>query len=218
MKAVIFDMDGLLIDSEPMWKKAEKLVFSSVGVDVRDDLAVLTAPMTTKEVTHFWYNLNPWASKSMGAVENEVIDCVESFIREKGEPMPGVAEVLDLFHKEGFKIGLSTNSPSRLIPAVLDKLGISDYFGAVTSADQVGQGKPRPNVYLSTAMKLEVRPSACIAFEDSVSGIMAARAAGLKTVVVPEAAEFDLQDYEIADLKLRSLSEFNRTHLTQLRK
>ena len=158
----------------------------------------------------------PWPTKSMEEVENAVIDCVELYIREKGEPMPGVAEVLEFFHKEGFKIGLSTNSPSRLIPVVLGKLAISNYFDAVSSAEQVGQGKPQPNVYLSTVMKLQVRPSACIAFEDSVSGIMAAKAAGLKTVVVPEAAEFDHRKYEIADLKLKSLSEFSRMHLTQL--
>lgn len=82
MKAVIFDMDGLLIDSEPFWTKAEKMVFSSVGVELSDSLCEKTASMTTREVTEFWHELFPWNHKSIEAVENEVIECVDELIKK----------------------------------------------------------------------------------------------------------------------------------------
>lgn len=106
IQAVIFDMDGVLIDSEPMWKEAEKDVFTSVGVEVSDSLSAYTASMTTREVTEFWYSHFPWSGKSLEDVENEVVERVEFLISEKGKPMAGVKEILDLFHHQNLKIGL----------------------------------------------------------------------------------------------------------------
>ena len=87
IQAVIFDMDGTLIDSEPMWKKAEQYVFSSVGVEVTEQHSAKTASMTTREVTEYWFNLFPWSGKSIEQVENEVVDCVAQFISQQGQPM-----------------------------------------------------------------------------------------------------------------------------------
>ena len=83
MQAVIFDMDGTLIDSEPMWKEAEKQVFSSIGVNVSEELSAKTASMTTREVTEFWHSYFPWTGKSLEQVENEVIDRVATLIFQK---------------------------------------------------------------------------------------------------------------------------------------
>lgn len=209
MEAVIFDMDGPLIDSEPMWKEAEKLVFSSVGVQVSDSLSTYTASMTTREVTEFWFNHFPWSDKSLLEVENEVIDCVATLIADKGEPMKGVEEILHFFHKRNFKIGLATNAPSRLIPVVLNKLNISKYFLSSSSSENEIQGKPHPAVYLSTATKLSVAPSKCIAIEDSFSGLTAARKAKMKTIVVPSSNEFEDKKFDVSHLKLRRLSDFD---------
>ncbi|SIT13600.1 sugar-phosphatase [Thalassolituus maritimus] len=214
MNAVIFDMDGLLIDSEPFWTKAERMVFSSVGVDLSDSLCEKTASMTTREVTEFWYELFPWKQKSIEAVENDVIDCVDELIKKDGRPMAGVMELLDDFHKKQYRIGLSTNSPFRLIASVMEKLDIGHYFHSISSSEHVESGKPDPAVYLSTLTKLQVDASKCIAFEDSVSGVLAAKSAGIKAVVVPPRHDFDNPKYEVADIKLRSLSEFNLNCLT----
>ncbi len=216
MQAVIFDMDGTLIDSEPMWKEAERDVFSSVGVDVTDELAANTASMTTREVTEFWYRHFPWSGKSLQQVENEVVDRVARLISEKGAPMEGVTEILSFFESKNFKIGLSTNAPYRLIHVVLQKLGISNYFHAISSSEHEIKGKPHPAVYLSTAKKLKVDPSKCVAFEDSLSGIIAASKANIKTVVVPPILEFTNKKYEISHLKLRRLSDFTDVHLEQI--
>ena len=209
-KAVIFDMDGLLIDSEPLWAQAEKMVFSSVGVQLSDSLCRITASMTTREVTQFWYQRFPWQHKSIEDVENEVIDCVEALIKKHGQPMPGAQQIVDSFYRNNCRVGLSTNSPYRLIRTVLEKLNITEYFHETSSSEHVERGKPDPAVYLSTMQKLKVDPKDCIAFEDSVSGLIAAKAAGIHTIAVPPVHDFDNPDYSLADRKWRSLLEFSK--------
>lgn len=216
IQAVIFDMDGVLIDSEPMWKEAEKQVFSSVGVEVCDSLSAYTASMTTREVTEFWYSHFPWSGKSLEQVEIEVVERVEFLISEKGKPMEGVKEILDFFQNQNLKIGLSTNAPFKLISVVLSKLDIAHYFQATSSSEHEIKGKPHPAVYLSTANKLNVEPSKCIAFEDSVSGIIAAKAANIKAIAIPSNLEFTDVKFEISDFKLRRLSDFTLSHLKEI--
>jgi len=214
--AVIFDMDGLLVESEPLWKEAERQVFSSVGVQVTDSLAEQTAAMTTRAVTEFWFSRNPWVGKSLDEVEDAVVDRVEVLVRERGYELDGVTSLLEFLKERGFKIGLSTNSPYQLIPVILNKLGIAHHFDAISSADDVEQGKPAPDVYLSTLKKLDVEARRCVAFEDSHSGIVAAKRANIKAVAVPHPDEYHNEKFTVADLKLKSLSDFNDEHLMQL--
>ena len=216
MQAVIFDMDGTLIDSEPMWKEAEKQVFSSIGVEVTDKLLSQTVSMTTREVTEFWYSHFPWSGKSLDQVENEVVERVAELISEEGVALEGVREILNFFKNKKFKIGLSTNAPSKLIPVVLNKLNISHYFHATSSSEHEIKGMPDPAVYLSTAKKLNVEPSKCIAFEDSISGIISVNQANMRTVVVPNISEFADNKFEISYIKRRRLSDFSDVHLDRI--
>ncbi|MBL3827233.1 hexitol phosphatase HxpB [Marinobacter sp. MW3] len=202
-------MDGLLIDSEPFWAEAERRVFSSVGVELSESLCRKTASMTTREVTEFWYRRFPWQQRSIENVENDVIDCVNELIRKDGQPMPGARQIVDYCYRRSRRVGLSTNSPYRLINTVLEKLDIAQYFHGVSSSEHVERGKPDPGVYLATLRKLEVHPEQCIAFEDSVSGVQAAKAAGIRTIAVPPAYDFDNPDYSLADKKWRSLRDFS---------
>lgn len=216
IEAVIFDMDGVLIDSEPMWKEAEKKVFSSLGVDITEALSAKTASMTTQEVTQFWYELYPWQGKTLAQVENEVVDYVAHLILEKGTSIKGVKEALHFFKDKKVKVGLSTNAPSRLIPIVLNTLGIADYFQAISSSEFEEKGKPDPAVYLSTAQKLNVDPLTCVVFEDSFSGICAARNANMRVVAVPSSKEFMDNKFALAHMKIRSLEEFSDVHFSTL--
>lgn len=216
IQAVIFDMDGTLIDSEPMWKLAEQQVFGELGVNITDKLARQTAAMTTREVTEFWYQQSPWSGKSLEQAEKEVIDRVALLIADSGKAMQGVNNLLQYFSNKGLKIGLATNAPEKLIPVVLHKLDIAHYFQCYSSSDNESQGKPAPDVYLTTASKLEVEPSKCLAFEDTVTGVESANNANMKSVVVPILSEFMDRKYDLADLKLISLAEFSDEHFERL--
>lgn len=215
-EAVIFDMDGLLIDSEPFWRAAEKEVFGNLGIEVTEDLAVETSRMTTREVTEYWYNHKPWKEKCLEEVEQAVINRVGELIHNNGRMMPGVIELLQYFKQLGYKIGLATNSPYSLVPKTLDKLQIERYFDITISSDFVEKGKPYPDIYLKTACELKVLASKCIVFEDSKSGILAALAAGMNVVAVPESGEFDNKKFDIANIKIRKLSDFCDKHMKML--
>lgn len=207
-KAAIFDMDGILINSEPLWKIAEKEVFSSLGVKVTDELIHLTSALTANEVCAFWYEKFPWQGKSFKEVEDDVVERVIEFIGERDTTMLGVIEILDHFKKSGVKIGLASNSSHYLIEHVLQKVGIKEYFDFISSADDVAKGKPDPAVYLFAAKNLGVSPHECIVFEDSVIGMTAAKNAGMTVVVVPDIDDFDNEGFKIADVKIESLLEF----------
>ncbi|KJZ09266.1 HAD family hydrolase [Marinomonas sp. S3726] len=214
--AAIFDMDGLLFDSEPLWQEAEYQVFSRLGVRVTPELSAITAAMTTKEVTEFWYQQHPWQGDSLASVEQAVIDQVERLIKQKGEAKPGVKEILNFCKEQGLKIGLATNSPYQLIPVILDALEVSHYFDVITSSDQVEKGKPAPDVYLKTAQRLNVEPKRCMVFEDSPSGLAAGVAADMKVIVVPQKEHYDNPKFELSQFKLASLLDFTKLHLAAL--
>ena len=216
IEAVIFDMDGVLIDSEPFWQKAEREVFGSLGVQISDKEAERTASLTTVEVTKYWFDQQPWTGKSLKKVENEVIDFVENMVAQEGKPMEGLVELLELFTAKGFKIGLSTNSPHRIIPTILNKIGVRDYFHSISSSEDELKAKPDPAVYLSTARKLKVSPTSCLVFEDSGVGLKAAKNANMKAVALLPIDKFDDEKYALADLKISQLSDFTEHHLRDL--
>ncbi len=208
IKAVIFDMDGVIIDSAWIWKRAEEEVFSSVGVKLSKELCRLTEAMTTAEVTKFWFDRHPWTNKSLKEVENGVIDRVTQLIEEEGRAVDGIEDFIKSLKIKGYKIGLATNSPSSLIPVVLKKLKLDKYFDATSSAEYEVEGKPSPFVYLTAAEKLNSRPEDCIAVEDSVSGLLAAKKAGMKTIAFLKGSQNSLGN-EIVDYKIDDYAQFD---------
>lgn len=208
IEAVIFDMDGVIIDSEAIWKRAEQEVFSSVGVELSPELCELTQAMTTAAVTRFWYERFPWKEKSLAEVEYAVIERVADLIREEGTAIDGVERFVREIKRQGYKIGLATNSPASLIPVVLEKLGISDYFDAIASAEHEQEGKPNPSVYSSVIKKLALDPVACVAIEDSHTGLLAAKSAGMKTIVL-EHNQHEGKENELADITISGYHQFD---------
>jgi mannitol-1-/sugar-/sorbitol-6-/2-deoxyglucose-6-phosphatase len=215
-RAVIFDMDGLLIDSEPLWRQAELAIFASVGIEITDEMAEVTKALRTDATTAYWYNYRPWSGPTLLEIENAVIDRVGDLMRRDGRAKDGVPEILEHFAARGYRIGLASNSPDSLIAIALDKLGITRYFDTTASSVHEREGKPDPAVYVSAAQRLGVPAAGCIVFEDSVVGVQAGKAARMATVAVPPIEHFDDPGYAIADLKLRSLRDFTAEHETSL--
>jgi len=201
-KAIIFDMDGVIVDSEIYWKQAEYEVFSSLGVELTDEDSEITKSMTTSEVTEFWYGKYPWEGKDLNAVEQMVISRVIEFIETENCEINGVKSFIEKLKTNEYKIGLATNSPNRIIPVVLNKLDILHLFDSTLSAEFVEKGKPDPAIYHEAAKKLETLPEDCIVIEDSYSGMMAAKNAGMTVVAFTNGNR--IINYEIADYKIQS--------------
>jgi sugar-phosphatase len=127
-----------------------------------------------------------------------------------------VGHILQFFKQRHFNIGLASSSPMELIDVVIAKLQISDFIDARTSAESLSYGKPHPQVYLDCAAALDVSPVECLCFEDSFNGLIAAKAARMKCVVVPDRHQQTLPKWAAADLKLSSLQNFNGLLLDSL--
>jgi HAD superfamily hydrolase (TIGR01509 family) len=215
-RAAIFDMDGLLIDSEPYWKLAEREAFGEVGIEISEEMSAVTASMTTRQVAKHWYGVRPWHDRTIEDLEAAVIARVADLIRADGQPMPGVREVLALCAQLDLCVALASNSPAVLCRLVLRELDIEGAFQAVVSADLVERGKPHPAVYLHAASLLGVPANECIAFEDTATGVRAARAAGMSVVAVHSSDRSFPRDDLAPQLRLRALHEFAREHAQTL--
>jgi mannitol-1-/sugar-/sorbitol-6-/2-deoxyglucose-6-phosphatase len=183
-RAAIFDMDGLLIDTELFWRHAEREVFDA-GIEISED------------------------------IEAAVIARVAEYIRASATPLPGVREILAWCANAGWRIGLASNSPAVLCQLVLRELDLAPAFQAVVSADLVEEGKPDPAIYLLAARRLGVMPEECLVFEDSITGLRAARAAGMSVVLVPAPGQPPI-DASGAHLTLGALHEFTPEHAQAL--
>jgi sugar-phosphatase len=209
LNTVIFDMDGLLIDSEPYWQEAGMETLREFNVTLEPIQYHHTTGLRTPEWLDYWFGYFGIDKSLIPAAASALHENVFEKIRDFAQPMPGVRHVLDLFKARQFRIGLATSSPLELANIVTGKLEIGGYFDAVTSAGDLPFGKPHPQVYMNCAAELGAAPLECLAFEDSFNGLIAARAARMKCVVVPVEDQFSLPKWGAADLKLRSLSDFS---------
>ena len=207
MRAVIFDMDGLIVDSEPLWREAEREVFAGVGLELTDADCERTMGMRTDEVVAHWYDLSPWPGPTPNEVETRITVRMQQLIAERAEPLPGLDHALETARAAGLVIGLASSSCPQLIDAVLSKLGLEHAFSAVCSAIEEPLGKPHPGVFLTTARRLGVEPAGCVVIEDSLAGVQAALAAGMRVIAVPPAHLFDEPGYRDAHFELRSLED-----------
>jgi mannitol-1-/sugar-/sorbitol-6-/2-deoxyglucose-6-phosphatase len=208
-QAVIFDMDGVIIDSEPLWQAAEKTVFATIDITLTTAMCRQTIGLRTDEVIRYWFDRQPWESKSLDQVESELLAEVETLILAQGESMAGLSAMLDQIQASDLRLAIASSSPKKLIQSVMTKLTIGDYFESFYSGFDVPNGKPDPAVYFAAATGLGLAPENCLAIEDSLAGIRSAKAAGMKVIAVPEPASYDNEKFNIADLKVRSLVELD---------
>lgn len=208
IEAVIFDMDGVLIDSEPLWRIAETRAMNAIGVPMVEEDGFLTMGLRTDEVVEFWYARYPWSEPSKTEVEGAIVGNVIALIEERGEPLPGAVEAVRGMRAAGYRVGLASSSAMEIIEAVLRRIGLRDAFDALQSAEHEPYGKPHPAVYIECARSLGVAPVDCLALEDSPAGVLAAKAAKMTCIAIPPPELRDDPRYCIADLQLPTIAHF----------
>ncbi len=200
-------MDGVIIDSEPFWREAIIITFKTVGLNFTEDMCRETMGMRLIEVIEYWHDKLGWEGKSTQQVEEELLETVTKLILQKAGAMNGVYQSLNYFKGKGLKIALASSSASSLINTVLNKLELNDYFEVVNSAENLPYGKPHPMIFIDTAKDLGVKPVNCLVIEDSFNGLLSAKAALMKTIVVPELENQNNPNFNIADYNLTSLTQ-----------
>ena len=203
--ASIFDMDGLLIDSEVLWHEAEIEILGGLGVPLNIDGCRTTKGMFVHEVTRHWYGLYPWTGPAPDEVAVSVVDRVIELVYAKGRLKPGAEHALDLCARRGWPLAVASSSEYRLIDAALDHFGLRGRFALVHSAEEEAYGKPHPAVFISAATRLGVVPKRCLVWEDAPAGVLAAKAGSMACIAVPEAGEGGRPAFGLADLVVDSL-------------
>lgn len=209
MRAAIFDMDGLLIDSEPLWREAEVNVFGAVGVPLTEDMCRETTGLRHDAVVRYWHARYPWNKPGLDELTRRLLEAAQALIVERGELMAGAQQAIQAVHQQDLQLAIASSSPRSLIDAVVQKFDLARFFSVLHSAEDENAGKPDPAVYLSTMSLLGVAPQDCFALEDSVSGIRAAKAAGAMVIAVPDPAIADDPGFAEADIVLSSLEAFS---------
>lgn len=209
-QAIFFDMDGLLIDSEPLWRKAQIEIFGNLGLTLKDADCATTTGLRIDEVCHHWYQKRPWKGISPDQASDLIVDFMIDAVLREGIAMPGAVSAVQAASKTGLPLGLVTSSPIRLVEPTLKKLALSDAFDQIASAFDLPYGKPNPAVYLQMTERLNVNPCCSMTFEDSLNGVIAAKAGRLFCVAVPSPENFEDPRMKLADRLISTLEEVDQ--------
>jgi beta-phosphoglucomutase len=205
-KAIIFDMDGTLVDSEPMHLRAYEQLAERFGgtyteSDNREFLGRKDSDVCRALVARLNINLTP----------DQVVTLKEQLMVEllsDATPRPGVLDVLEKAHELAIPMAVASSATMQTIELVVDILKIRHYFKNLTSGDEVAHGKPAPDIFLLASQRLNVKPEDCLAIEDTFNGIKAAKAAGMVCLAIPcEATRH--QDHSQADVQMTSLEQLD---------
>jgi HAD superfamily hydrolase (TIGR01509 family) len=203
-RAVVFDMDGLLLDTETLWHEAEVELFARHGGEFTWD-DKMTVIGTSYEFTADYFADRLGRPRSDGPVlVHEMIELMHGLVRRAVEARPGAVELIERLRADGVPLGLASNSPRFLVDDALATAGLADPFDTIVTSDDVERAKPAPDIYLLACERLGVDPADALALEDSASGVTAAKAAGLTVIGVPQFAETDVS---AADRVVDSLEE-----------
>ncbi|SBO11126.1 2-deoxyglucose-6-phosphate phosphatase [Vibrio mediterranei] len=181
----VFDMDGVLIESEPFWRKAQIEVLANYGASATiDDCIENTMGKRLDDIAAIWiqmFNLSVDAK----VLESEIMQRVVALVEQEGEAIEGIPTLISDLKQRDFRLALASSSAYPIIHAVTEKLAIQDSFDLMLSAEDVPNGKPAPDVYLEVCQRLDVPVEQAFALEDSLTGVKAAVAAQLTTIAIP---------------------------------
>ncbi len=183
--AVVFDLDGVLVDSEEAWDAARRVLVARRGGTWREEATRAMLGMSAPEWSRYVVEELgvPMAPEE---VDQAVVDELLAGYGRRLPTLPGAREAVERI-AAAYPLGLASSSNRRVIDLVLAELGVAGRFGATVSSEEVGRGKPAPDVYLEAARRLGVDPRACVAIEDSENGIRSAHAAGMRVIAMPNA-------------------------------
>jgi HAD superfamily hydrolase (TIGR01509 family) len=209
VRAVIFDMDGLLVDSEPFWRRVEGDVFADLGADISPFLGHgHTMGLRVDEAITYLCRAVGLVDHDVGSISDAVVAGMVDAITNEAALLPGVVDVLAACERAGLACALASGSTPPVIDAVLDRFDLRKYFsGGVFSAIDDDFGKPNPAIFLRAAAALGLEPSSCAVFEDSLNGCIAAKAARMVTIAIPHADDADDPRFSIADAICTTLAD-----------
>jgi HAD superfamily hydrolase (TIGR01509 family) len=207
LTAVIFDMDGVIIDSEPLWRRAMIRAFNAAGMPFTEADCRKTMGIRINEVVQYWLDLRGMRNIRPAELEEQIVSVLLDLIEQEGRLIPGIAEIMQLCSEKHIKMGLATSSSNRLMLAILKKLALEQAFQSAVSAETMTYGKPHPEVFLVCAGQLNVPPARCLVIEDSLNGVIAAKAAQMKVVAVPEPGHQHKEKFIVADHVLTDMHQ-----------
>ncbi len=209
LKAVIFDMDGVLLDSEPFHYFIEGEIYKKLGIDVPEEVRLNFVGLENKKMWAILkekYNLKQDLNELIYFNEKERAEYMASLHGLK--PNPGIIVLLNELKKNKIKIALASSSTVEVIKILIDKIELFPYFDVIVSGDEVSNGKPLPDIFIHTAKQLDLPVGDCLVIEDSNNGFRSAKAAGMKCVAYKNKNTRG-QDVSLADF---FIEDFN--HLT----
>ncbi len=206
IKAIIFDLDGTLIDSMHVWKQIDIEYMDNKGLELPDDLQTAIEGMSFTE-TAMYFKDRFGIEDTIEDIKLEWHEMAKHHYRHKIYLKEGVEDLIALFKNKGLKLGIGTSNSHTLTKEILRKHGIYEYFEAIVTSCEVEKGKPQPDVFLKVAELLNVSPEQCIVFEDTYAGVLAAKRAGMKVIAVEDEASLPNKE-EIIKLADKYISSF----------
>ncbi len=207
-EAVIFDMDGSLVDSMWVWKDIDIEYLGRFGLEIPDDLQQMIEGMSFTETAQYFrerFSLE----RSVEQIKADWNELAWDRYRTRVTLKPGARELLEHCRRQGIKLGIATSNSRQIVDMVMKERGIGEYFSCIMTSCEAMKGKPAPDIYLLTAEKLQVSPKHCLVFEDIVYGIQAGKAAGMEVCAVEDAysAYQEAEKRRLADYYIKDFTE-----------
>ncbi|MBN1118871.1 MAG: HAD-IA family hydrolase [Bacteroidales bacterium] len=217
-QGIVFDFDGTLVDSEPLWQRSEQEIMKTVGIELTDEDTKQTIGLTSFESVEFWLNKTKNTKKSAALLTQELNQMVLDLLKTEANLQPGTMEILEFLKSTGLPVGIASGSSMAHIKTIIDRFDLKDYFNLIYSIDFERFGKPHPGIYISACKKLKIDPLYSIAFEDSFNGMLAGKAARMKVVAILDEEQHKTTRFDFIDLKIGTLAEFKQEQLEFIEK
>lgn len=216
IESVIFDLDGTIIDSEPLWQAAELEVFREEGVELSSEDIAPSKGLYTLDAVTLLYPKIPSPKRSIEELTDALNARALELILSRGKIKPGVIGAIELMAELKVPMAIASSTIRHMIEKIAGHFSIDRYFKLYCSGQEEPYGKPHPGIYLTTTRKLGVNPGKSVAFEDSFNGMIAAKAARLKLVAFLDIGNYSDTKYDFADLKLESFHNFGPAEVSYL--